>query len=306
MVHFLQSAAWASFQRSLGRTVIEDSGNGWRYQAILECGRFNSRLYCPYGPEVSSPQALKAALSSLKKAAADHHVTFIRIEPTGTIEKADLRALGLTYVSYLHLQPEQTQVIDLSVPKDDIIAQMQQNNRNIYRNFQKKGLSIHTSQNPKDITMFTTLIHHVAKRNNITPHSDTYFEKQAAALFPLSVATLYYVTFEKRVVATAIVYDSDTTRYYAHAAADDSFRKLSASTALLGHMITDAKDKGLAWFDLYGVAPTTDPTHPWSGFTKFKKSFGGTEKAFVGAWDLPIKRLPYALYRLSQILLRRS
>lgn len=304
MTHFLQSAAWASFQRSLGRTVIKDGGDGWQYQAILEQGRFNSRLYCPYGPEVSSPQALKAALSSLKKAAATHHVTFIRIEPTGNIEKADLPALGLSYVSYLQLQPEHTQVINLTVPKDDIIAQMDQNNRNIYRNFHKKGLSIHTSQNPADINMFTKLAHQVAKRNKITPHSDMYFEKQAVALLPTGAATLYYATFEDHVVATAIVYDSDTTRYYAHAAADDAFRKLSASTALLGHIITDAKDKGLVQFDLYGIAPVDDPTHPWSGFTKFKKSFGGNERSFVGAWDLPIKRLPYLFYRLSQKILR--
>lgn len=305
MTHFLQSPAWAHFQQSIGRTVFTDSGDGWTYQAILETGRFNTRLYCPYGPHADTTEAFDRALTSLKKLAKKQNVTFIRIEPTGAVTPGDLRARGLSRVTYNQLQPEHTQVIDLSADETDIIAAMNQNNRNLYRNYSKKGLEIHVSRDPQDITMFTDMMHGVAERNGIKAHSDSYFKAQAEALFPTGNAQLFYATFEGTPVATAITYDSDTTRYYAHASANDAYRKLSAGTALLAYMIIDAKHQGLKQFDLYGIAPTDDPTHRWAGFTKFKKSFGGSQLSYVGAWDLPTSRFGYLLYRLYQTLSHR-
>lgn len=305
MTHFLQSIPWAHFQQSIGRTIFTDSGNGWTYQAILETGRFNTRLYCPYGPYVESVKALDAALASLKALAEKQGVTFIRIEPTGSVTASDLKSRDLSRVTYNQLQPEHTQVIDLSATEDDIIAAMNQNNRNLYRNYAKKGLEMHVSRNPKDVRIFTDMMHKVAERNGIRAHSDSYFQAQAKALFPTGAAQLFYVTFEGKPIATSIAYDSDTTRYYAHASADDTYRKLSAGTALLAYMIIDAKRQGLKQFDLYGIAPTDDPTHRWAGFTKFKKSFGGTPMGYVGAWDLPISRTGYLLYRLYQTLSHR-
>lgn len=304
MQHFLQSPAWARFQRSLGRTVLADSGKDWHYQAILETGRFNTRLYCPYGPYAATPQAFDQALQSLKNLAKKHGVTFLRLEPTGAPTTKLLRANGLKYVTYNQLQPEHTQIIDLSRSENDIIAAMQQNNRNLYRNYEKKGLSIQSSSEPKDITIFTNMMHAVAVRNGIQAHSDAYFEAQAKALFPTGDATLFYATHDDKPIAASVIFDSKTTRYYAHASADDAYRKLSAGTALLAYMIIDAKRKGLTSFDLYGIAPTDDPAHKWAGFTKFKKSFGGTAISYLGAWDLPISRPGYYLYRLYQQLNR--
>lgn len=276
MQHFLQSPAWAHFQQSIGRTTFSDAGDNWSYQAILETGRFNTRLYCPYGPNAETSEAFLAALTSLKTLARQHRVTFIRVEPTGTITPDELKKEGFLPVTYNQLQPEHTQIIDLTADEEDIIAAMNQNNRNLYRNYEKKGLSIKVSRDPADINIFTNMMHGVAERNGIRAHSDAYFKAQAEALFPTGDAQLFYVCYENKPIAASIAFDSATTRYYAHASADDTYRKLSAGTALLAYMIIDAKRRGLAQFDLYGIAPDDDPTHHWAGFTKFKKSFGGT------------------------------
>lgn len=305
MQHFLQSPAWARFQQSIGRTTFSDAGDNWSYQAILETGRFNTRLYCPYGPDAETPEAFLAALTSLKALAAQHHATFIRVEPTGAITPDELKKQGFLPVTYNQLQPEHTQVIDLTVSEEDIIAAMNQNNRNLYRNYEKKGLSIKVSRDPADITIFTNMMHAVAERNNINAHSDTYYKAQAESLFPTGDAQLFYACFEGKPIAASIAFDNDTTRYYAHASADDAYRKLSAGTALLAYMIIDAKHQGLSKFDLYGIAPNDDPTHRWAGFTKFKKSFGGTPYAYIGAWDLPTSKLGYHFYRLYQTISRR-
>lgn len=300
MTHFLQSTPWEAFQKSLGRKTIRESGKGWSYLAIFEKGSGNTRLYVPYGPTANDDEALKAAISSLKTHAHTAGATFLRIEPTLSTAPSLLVALGFKPVSYQQLNPARTQVIDLLATEDEILAQMSQNSRNLTRNYSKKGITIKTSHDPKDITILIDLLSGVASRNNITPHSDTYFKKQVEVLFPLEAATLYYAVFENKPIAAALVYDSGTTRYYAHAAADDTYRKLSAGTALVGQMILDAKGKGFTLFDLYGIAPENKPNHPWAGFTKFKQSFGGHVIDFAGAWDLPLKPLAYHLYRSYQ------
>jgi lipid II:glycine glycyltransferase (peptidoglycan interpeptide bridge formation enzyme) len=305
MGHFLQSDAWRQFQEALGRKSFTDQGDGWSYTAYLEKGSGNTRLYTPYGPTLERPDVLPAAIDSLLAHARRHKATFLRIEPPTNTDEKTLEALGFKPVTYQQLNPARTQVVDLSPAPEDILAQMSQNSRNLTRNYEKKGLMITSSQDPKDVTILTTLLHGVASRNHITPHSDAYFETQAKILFPLGAARLFYATFEDKPIAAALVYDSDDTRYYAHAAADDEFRKLSAGTALVGHMILDAKSQGLSWFDLYGIAPEGAPNHPWAGFTKFKQSFGGQPVEFLGAWDLPLKLLPYVTYRTYQTVRRR-
>ena len=53
-------------------------------------------------------------------------------------------------------------------------------------------------------------------------------------------------------------------------------------------------------FDLYGVVPPEVRDHAWSGFSDFKRSFGGRQLDYSGTWELPVKRLSYALYRLAR------
>lgn len=305
-MHFLQREPWADFQRLLGREVFMKSGNGWSYLAILETGKGNTRLYCPYGPVCESDEALEEAFASLVDLGKACGATFLRIEPTGTVSVATLKRLGLQKVTYNQLQPEQTQVIALqNKTKEEVLAGMHSNNRNLYRTFETKGLQIVESQDSGDVRIFLDFIHKVADRTGLRPHSDAYFKKQAAALFRTGSAKLFYVNYNGMPIAASIVYDGPTTRYYAHAAADDDYRKLSAGTALLGYMIIDALHKGKEAFDLFGIAPNdpeVDPTHPWAGFTKFKQRFGGKRLQYVGAWDYPLKPLKYHGYKTYQTL----
>lgn len=305
MQHFLQSEPWREFQQALGRSAVSDKGDGWSYTAYLEKGAGNTRLYTPYGPAIDSPKVFPTALASLREAAKKHGATFLRIEPTYHLESSQLRQYGFKPVTYQQLNPAHTLVVDLAQSEQEILAQMSQNSRNLTRNYTNKGLTVVQSQNPDDITILTSLLHGVAARNNITPHSDDYFKKQASVLFPLGAARLFYATYEDKPIAAALVYDSLTTRYYAHAAADDKYRKLSAGTALVGQMILEAKSRGLTQFDLYGIAPPDQPNHPWQGFTKFKKSFGGEVITYGGTWDLPLKPLAYHGYRAYQTMRRR-
>lgn len=303
-VHFLQSTAWQKFQEAQGRTVFHRTGEGWEYRAILEPARFGmSRLYCPYGPTATNHRALRTALASLKALARSQHAAYVRIQPLGALfTPTDLKHLGAHQITYS--QPAHTWCIDTSRPVDEILADMKQNNRNLYRTYQKKGLSYERSTNPADISRLTALLRGVAAHNQISVHSDSYFETQAATLLPLGAASLHFMTYQDETVAAALVYEDGDTHYYAHAAADHEHRKLGASTALLAAIIVDTHKSGKHTCDLYGITTSEDPLHRWAGFTRFKKSFGGYERTLSETYEYPIAPLRHRTLRAARSLRR--
>ena len=289
--HFLQSPAWQAFQEARGRKVYYREGNGWSFRAILEprSGLTPARLYCPYGPTANSARALKSALDSLSALASSLKITFVRVEPLGV--KFKPKDFKLSRVDYS--QPSNTWQIDLTQSKDEIIANMKQNNRSIYRNYGKKGLSYRVSTDPAECHRLLDLLHGVADHNGITIHDDNYLQAQANTLIPSGHARLHFIDYDNKTIAAALTYEDDSTCYYAHAGADHEHRKLAASTALLAEIIVNAKSDGRQICDLYGITTSNDPSHRWAGFTRFKKSFGGHSVKLSETYDLAIKRLPY-------------
>ena len=59
---------------------------------------------------------------------------------------------------------------------------------------------------------------------------------------PQGAAVLYIARLEGEPIGASLVYDSDDTRTYAHAATDQTHRKLSAGIPLVVTMIMDAND----------------------------------------------------------------
>ena len=115
------------------------------------------------------------------------------------------------------------------------------------------------------------------------------------ALAPSKSASVFVAEHHGKPVAAAICLDSPTTRYYLHAASYPEARDTEAATGIVWQMITGAKEKGLVWFDFFGIAPPNQPNHPWVGFTRFKKSFDGEVFERNGTWEIPVIKSKYLL-----------
>ena len=101
------------------------------------------------------------------------------------------------------------------------------------------------------------------------------------------------------IIAASLFFDYQGTRFYMQSAANLDFKHLPATVALLSHAIFSAKEDGLKTLDFWGIAPeNANASHPWYGFTEFKKSFGGYEKIYAGTFDYLINPRKYHLYSL--------
>lgn len=311
--HFLQSDAWGSFQEAWGNEIIKKHGTApdggtWEYLAIVERGRFSSRLYCPYGPTFSSSEALREALASLEEEAKSYLVEFVRVEPRGIISPEELAALGLKPAAH-NVQPPDTVVNDVresAVTEDSILKRASTTRRQLYRYSLRDGVEYQTSYDPSDVAHFLDMIHVVAERTGMQPHEDAYFETIAEVLFPQKAAGMLLSVLEDKPIATIIFYSDGTTLGYAHAASVDGYRKLSPPSGLFMHAQLFARETGHTLLDTYGVAPVdAAKEHDWAGFTKFKESFGGERVHCAGTWELPVSKLRYAIYNTVGKILER-
>lgn len=311
--HFLQTKAWGEFQQAYGNETLLRSGTAadggtWEYLAIVERGRFASRLYCPYGPLSTSKTALEEALASLKKEARSYLVDFVRVEPRGTFESKELVALGLKPAAR-NVQPPDTIINDVrasAVTEDDIMLRASQTRRQLYRYSLRDGVEYQTSYEPRDLAPFLDMIHTVAERTGIIPHEDAYFETMAEVLFPQKAAGMLLSVLDGKPIASLIFYSDGTTMGYAHAGSVDGHRKLSPPSGLFMRLQLFARESGHTLVDTYGVAPVgAGKEHEWAGFTQFKESFGGVRAHYQGTWELSVSKLRYFFYSKAGKILER-
>lgn len=302
--HFLQSSAWANFQRQLGQPVSHQQGANWQWLAFYRKAGPFSYFYCPYGPTALNQASLREALISLVKTAKQNGADFVRFEPISGQAELNLRSLGSRKVKAV--QPEVTWVLDLAQSHDLIWSGLNSGHRSRIRTAPKRGVEIIKAQPLEGAADFIAMIKDTAKHGGFVAHPAAYYQKMIETLVPLRQAQVYLAKVSDQTVAAAIFFDFNAVRYYAHAAAFQQLnRQTKASVVLVYQAIIDAQKEGFKSFDFWGIAPTDDPQHPWAGLTAFKKGFGGELKRYAGTWEKPVRTGRYFWYRLARRILKR-
>jgi lipid II:glycine glycyltransferase (peptidoglycan interpeptide bridge formation enzyme) len=296
--HMLQGRPWAQFQQAVGRQIVWAEGEGWSWLGVVTQGRGVTYLYAPYGPTVSSATSLDAALESLRSAASQLKLDFVRLEPVG-VGDGVVVTRGLRRVKLV--QPQHSLIVDLTQDEAELRAALSSSQRNTINGAERRGLVMRASTDISDLQLFLDLTHATAKDRRFTPHPDSYYRTMLETLLPIGAAKLFVAEYEGKAVSVSITLDYEGTRGYAHTGNDPEARKLRATAPLVWAMMLDAKASGLERFDLWGIAPEgASKDHPWAGFTEFKRAFGGTEIAYSGTWELPLRKAKYGLYRLAK------
>jgi lipid II:glycine glycyltransferase (peptidoglycan interpeptide bridge formation enzyme) len=311
--HMLQGSEWSNFQKALGKQVIEEHGTSWSFTAVVEKGfgkvggQF-SRLYVQYGPYADTKKHLKDALSALETVAVKHGVDYVRIEHI----LADMSIVDLTSLGYIKqtrtFQPEHTNWVDIDHSIDEIIASLNATNRTAWRNAEKRGQSFEIVHSEEEIADFLHMMKITAERTGSVFRDDSYLRTLIRTLGGQKAAGVIYVSFEGKRIASALYVDDieGSTRYYMYAGTEEEARKQGANGTLVSYLILQAHDVGLKRVDLFGVtAPDAAENHAWAGFSKFKRSYGGTDVAFNGTWEKPINKQRYFIMKLARMLVNK-
>jgi hypothetical protein len=297
--HVLQSSAWLRVQRALGYEVLWGQGDGWRWSGAVRAGVFPRYLYLPYGP--SGDGCTRDALEDAVRAADDERLDFVRVEPVGS--DAGVALAALRAIKVRSVQPQCTWVLDLTVDETALRRGLASGHRGSINAASRRGISIRSSSDPDEVEIFLRLQRAVFGRSAFAGQSAAYHRTVTKVLMPLGVAQLYIAEVDASAAAASIAFDFGPARYYAHAVSDpERGRRVGAAAPLVWRMILDARARGATVFDLWGVLPSDQPDHPWNGFSRFKRGFGGRLLERTGTWEIPVRRLRHRAFTA----LRRS
>jgi lipid II:glycine glycyltransferase (peptidoglycan interpeptide bridge formation enzyme) len=299
--HFLQSTAWAKFQSAMDREVVRAAGKGWSYQGFVMNSRGVSYLYCPYGPTLAPGTDFDDVIASWREVGKSLKCDFVRFEPVGSLTDDLLVESGANKVK--DFQAKDTLVLNLTKSEEHLRAELSASHRNTINAAERKGLSFREGTVERDGERFLEFMRGVAERRGFRSHPEEYFREMMRVLEPSGHLKLYVAEHEGAAVALALIFDYAGVRYYAHSGSDPAARSLRVMAPFVWYLAMEAKKAGEREFDLWGVAPDGAPeTHPWAGFTEFKRSFGGVDKAYLGTWELPLRTGRYLVYLAAKKL----
>jgi len=90
---------------------------------------------------------------------------------------------------------------------------------------------------------------------------------------------------DNKLLSGILMPETGYVAYYMYAAATAEGKKLFAPTLVTWETIKLAKKMGCKIFDFEGIYDDRFPLKSWLGFSRFKKSFGGLEVEYPGAYS---------------------
>jgi lipid II:glycine glycyltransferase (peptidoglycan interpeptide bridge formation enzyme) len=297
--HFLQSIIWEQFQRALGKSTLWVDG----HLGIIEKNKLFKKIYFPYVniSDIEMPdfttKVFEAANSlALPLVAAD----FISTSPDKLREN--------NWREVKPIQAKDTAVNNVAISENDILARIQRRKRKDYQKSIKDGVEFVVSYDESDVDAFLRLIREIETRKQITIHSPNYFKTLARTMFKTRQSGLIMAKWQGQPIA-ARMFLRDKKRLFglnASASRDEKCQIKNIGPALQVYTLLWAHREGLKSVDWWGIAPEGAPaSHPWTGFTQYKLSFGGERVHYAGTWELPVKRGRYLAYKLIKKALRK-
>jgi peptidoglycan pentaglycine glycine transferase (the first glycine) len=284
----LQSWAWGQFQESLGYKIHRFSGDDFVCLAIeTELAAGKKYLYCPRGPLGNK----EAALADLKKFSEDRDFVFTRLEP--------LQPMDLPKATK-EIQPSHNWILELDKSEEELLAAMKSKTRYNINLAAKKGVVVKEG-NQADLLAFFELMMETAGRNKFRLHPQNYYFQMWDHLAPKNMK-LMLAYFEGELVAGLLLTTFAGTSTYLHGGSTQKHKEIMAPYLLHWEAVRLAKNSGCTAYDFGGIAPTDDPADKWAGITRFKKSFGGLEVVYPGAYDLIYSPIWYTVYKQAREL----
>lgn len=277
-----QSAAWARYQRALGRSVRIYERGGASALVIIDrtVGGF-STWDIPRGPLWSgqwstvSDELLQRIIDDAK---ADGCME-LTLSPVAALptDRYPLTA------SLRHVHAEATRIIDLRPAEADILAQMHPKGRYNIGLAEKHGVTVREG-GAEDVDVFYGLLETTGSRDGFKISQKSHYTRFLDALEGSFI--LIASSAEKPVAGLiGVIWNGTGIYYYGASSYED--RSLMAPYLLQREAMRLCKAAGCTTYDLLGISPDSAPYEdPWRGITDFKRKFGGTVMTYPAEQSL--------------------
>lgn len=195
--------------------------------------------------------------------------------------------------------PSNTIFIDLTKSKDDLLKSMKQKTRYNISLSKRKKVTVRIA-GIRELETWYSLYRETSARNHFHLHDINYFQTILSVnadrtQSPVDVMLLIAEANGKPLASMFLVISGNRGTYLYGASSSEN-RNLMANYALQWEAINIAKEMGCTEYDMFGVAPASDPGHPLYGLYRFKSGFGGELFHSLGCWDYPFDLEKYKTF----------
>ncbi len=289
--HLLQSHGWGEVQASAGWRVHRlEVAVGDRVLPVQVLRRgaplpgLAPRLYVPKGPACAPDDApaWRAALEALEALAAAEGAAGVTVEPNAWAEEwAAAAPFGPGWQGGAALQPRHTAVVDLRGGLDAALARMRPKGRYNVRYAARHGVAVTEPEAAPGADALARLVAATAERQGVHLPGAAHLGRVLARV---PGARVLLASVDGQPVSGMLLAAFAGEAIYLYGGSVPRHRERQPSALLHFEAMRLAAGLGCSRYDLWGIPPTDDPSHPWHGLRQFKLALGGVEMSSAGAF----------------------
>jgi lipid II:glycine glycyltransferase (peptidoglycan interpeptide bridge formation enzyme) len=193
--------------------------------------------------------------------------------------------------------------VDIAPPLEKILSAMKSKTRYNIRLSTKRGVEVSEGIGA-DVDAWYGLYRQTSARDGIAIHAKNYYadllERPHTYPGKSPVVKLLLARAGSELLAGNIVLFWKTTAVYLTGASSNKNRNLMPTYALQWEAIRQAREAGCTSYDLYGIPPRADPSHPMFGLYQFKTGFSDRVLERWGTWDVVFLPTYAAIYAAAE------
>ena len=308
--HLLQLSGWATVKAATGwqarRFVIEDAAGGARVgvaQVLLRSLPLGlSIAYAPRGPLVGS-EHLPDAIAAVARALAGDRCASLLCDP----EEPDAPGIHAARASQrirpagIFVQPSRTLLLDLRPSPEELLGAMKKKTRQYIHKAERGGV---VTEDTTDLDRYLAVLRRVAARDGFALHDRAYFERIRAAFGDGVHLTMARVGSED--VGAMLVIRRGDRAWEMYGGWSGEHAEERPFYLLKWRSIVRMRELGAIRYDMWGLTErgvsadrTVAHADPLAGVEQFKLGFGGDTVSWIGAVDVPVRRVLYPIWRLA-------
>lgn len=309
--HPLQSWEWGQFRAATGlqveRVGFFDKGKLKQavqatFHPIPVIGK--TAGYLPKGFMPDEEQ-----LSALKQLAKRNNALFIKLEPNVAspvgapsahhdiaqfLLKNDCKAGRPLFTKY-------TFILDLDKDEDTLFENLKSKTRYNVNLSYKKGVRVFENTSKEGMEEYIKILEATTKRQNFYAHTPKYFRTMWKTIGESKMLRIFFAEYKGEIITAWVMFLFNKTLYYPYGASLRKHRNVMANNLMMWEMIKFGQAMGCTKFDMWGsLGPEPDKNHPWYGFHRFKKGYGGVLHETLGTYDLVADHRFYSLFRVAE------
>jgi len=304
---FMQSCFWTKFANLLNWPTFKiglfDKNKliGGAVVTKFTSGK-NNYLYIPEGPvlpfeEKKAEEMFHSLIREADKIAdlkGENLTSHLRIEPKLTNLPSFFNRFQKAPINE---QPLSTLIVDLTLNEEELLRQMKPKGRYNIKVAKRHGIEVVSKDLAGGMSDFLEFYQQTVERKRFEGKDESYFYRLIDACEDPSLAKFFFAKRQNEILAAALIIFYGNLATFLFGASSDKYPETMAPYLLHWEIMRHAKDAGFKKYDFLGVAPDEDDeSHPWHGFTVFKKKFGGKQINYIGAYDFVYNKKLYEDY----------